>query len=401
MAITKSKKIVFIVIFCIFFLALQEILFRIIFPIPEISNFNRINYSPIFFGSSYKAKYLTNASFIWESQPDNKGYLNELNLYGFRDADHKVEKKDGIKRVVFVGDSFCEGFMAPADSNITSTFDRFAYNDFLDVETMNFGIGGTEFAGYFRLIRDVSVIFKPDYVFLMINSNDFPVTKYRKQFLHDMINPIFNNGFIPRIVYVINKYIQDEHVAHLWHTKPFYFFSPVPSPQNPWSSEYKNRKWSKFVSQKIKKAMMSGKFNPFSVNEYKKYEKNLQIPLDISEHLAALRNFSDQHKLKVHICYIPSRSQVSDKYLKYQSEFTDAGDIHSLMGDKYQLHAMMLNYLCDRLGLYFLDLTQILKNSEQNGKQLYWNYDEHLNSFGYQLAGKTIYEWWKNKEGFK
>ena len=391
----KTKAIYWLITIAIF-LAIQEIAFRLIFPIPEVENFNRIYYSPLFFqGKQTELKKLSNASFIWASDPDGAAYVNYLNLYGFRDGDWSVEKSDK-PRVIFVGDSFVEGFMAPADSSIPSVFRRVAYENFDDLETMNLGIGGIEFNGYFKVIRDAAKLFKPDYLFLIVNSNDLPTPKFRKEYLFGDFTPKFNDFFEPRVLKVVAEYFRGETVAKAWHSEPFFFFAPVPSLRNPWSNAKDARRWSQFVDPDIAEAMKKGRFNPFSVNEYDRYEKNLRDSVDPSEHLAALRNFADEENFKVFLAYVPSRSQVSDKYLKYQARFSETKNPKPLTGPEYQRHARILKYNCERLGIPFFDFTPIFREAEKKGTRLYWNYDEHLNGKGYSLAARSLYKWFKS-----
>ena len=102
------------------------------------------------------------------------------------------------------------------------------------------------------------------------------------------------------------------------------------------------------------------------------------------------------HDVKSYIVYIPSRSQVSDAYLKYQAEFCKTKEPHSLMSDEYQRHARIIKYYCNHIGIEFIDLTPEFKETEKQ-RRLYWNYDEHLNSAGYELAAKTIFQHWKEE----
>jgi len=392
-----NKIIVFILIILFAIFTLQEILLRIVFPIPEISNFNRINYSPLFFGTeAKKVKYLENASFIWASLPDNTENINELNLYGFRDEDWNVKKEDNIKRVIFIGDSFVEGFLSSRDSIIPTSFGKVAFENYYDLQVMNMGIGGNDFNGYFKLLRDAVTIFKPDYLFLIINSNDLPAKNYKPSLLEDKIKVKFSNEYTPRLISVIDNYLSGKTVAHRWKSKPFYFFPAVPSLRNPWSLSKNRSEWERYVSPKIANAMMKGRFNPFSVDEYDDYKTNLLNDINVSGHFTALRNFCDENEVKVYLAYIPSRSQVSDYYLKYQKEFCKTKNPTSLMGYEYQLHARIISDVCSKLGLDFFDFTPIFKKAEAKGIHLYWNYDEHLNSTGYNLAGKSLFKWWKN-----
>ncbi len=397
----KNKNLAFVGIVIIGILILQEIAFRIIFPIPEVENFNRIEYSPLFFKadrSGTEERYLSNASFIWASDPDGVEYKINLNLYGFRDENWSIEKPDDKERAIFVGDSFVEGFMATKDSCPPQVFERLAYEDYYDMEAINLGIGGSKFNSYFKVVRDGVTLFNPDYIFLVINSNDFPINEFDRDLLDKPIEPAFSNPLTPRAIKVLNFYLNDRTVPHIWHSEPFVFFPEVPSLRNPWSLRKNAEKWEKFVEPKVADAMKKGRFNPFSVINYDKYKKNLRDSIDVAGHLSALRNFADLKGVELLVVYFPSRSQVSDYYLKYQKTFTKTKNPTSLMGEEYQLHARMINRACNILGISFYDLTGDFRKAESDGVRLYWDYDEHPNGKGYALAGTALYDWFKEME---
>ena len=69
--------------------AFQEALFRIVFPLPEIANFNRINYSLMVSGASEgksgegESRPLSNESYTLASDPDGAEFVHHWILYGF------------------------------------------------------------------------------------------------------------------------------------------------------------------------------------------------------------------------------------------------------------------------------------------------------------------------------
>jgi hypothetical protein len=365
--------------------------------VPQIANFNRINYSPTFFNSDNKElKYLTNSSFIWASEPDKALFVNNLNLYGFRDVNWSTDKSKDKVRVMFIGDSFVEGFMAKDDETIPYQFNTLANTKNMNVEAMNFGIGGTDLTHYFKLIRDAVPLFKPDYLVLVLIANDMQETQFNPSLLENPIQAEINSYFKPRVYKIISDLINGKSIAKVWNGKAFNFFSAVPSKGNPWSDETYERECSKFVIPVISNAMKKGTFNPFMVNEYDVYAKSLREPIDITKQLNTIKNYSEQFCKSFMLVYIPSRNQVSDYYLQYQKDYCENKQPQSLMGDEYQIHAGKLREVTNLLGIKFLDLTESIKAEEINGKHLYWNYDEHFNSRGYSLSAGNIFEWWYN-----
>ena len=67
-----------------------------------------------------------NASFRWNSKPDGASFVSHLNLYGFRDRQWNVAPSRGTERVMFVGDSLTEGFMATDDETIARGYEKAA-----------------------------------------------------------------------------------------------------------------------------------------------------------------------------------------------------------------------------------------------------------------------------------
>ncbi|MEI6089518.1 MAG: SGNH/GDSL hydrolase family protein [bacterium] len=391
---TPKGMLIFILVLILF--AFQEIIFRLIFPVPEISNFNRINYSPVFFGSAnQELQYLENASFIWASDPDHTESVIKLNMYGFRGKNFKAKPEEGVPRIAFLGDSFTEGYLAEEDESIPMVFQKTAIGKGGEYEVLNLGIGGSDFSTYCNLLRDAISTLSPDHIVIILHANDLPAHKFNQDIFAKPLEPVFNHWWVPRAVYVIKNAIAGKPIPRRWRSKPFTFFAPVPAPSNPWSNTETAKKYNKFISSKVANAMKAGRFNPFSVDEYTNFKEHLQESFQVTEHLNGIQNYAAQFGKKVYIVYIPSRNQVSDYYLKFQKEFSSADSLTSLTLPEYQIHAKIMSESCKSLGIPFFDFTPIVKKAEDSGNHLYWNYDEHMKAKGYKLIGETLYAWWK------
>lgn len=389
-----SKKIRFTatLFMVIFILLLGEILFRVVFPLPELSNFNRIMYTPLKTTSEFeKLPKLSNASFFSTSDPDGVEFVNTLNLYGFRDKNWKVEKH--TCRVIFIGDSFVEGFMAEDDETIPVGFEKSAKRDGLKIEVMNFGISATKLHHHFQLMRDVLPLFKPDHVIVAFYENDFPPLPFDPQWLENPLVPCRHSMLLPRAIQVIKKVIKGEPTALAWTRPPFQFFAPVPNPANPWT-ERKDRNTT-VVEPRIAKAMKEGRFNPFVLNELNGAAGRLKHPIRVRPHLKALKRFAAQHNTRLFLVYIPGRLQVSDYYIQFSKRFSKDKGIMSLRHPRYRIHALNLAQTAKSLSMPFLDLTPLIEAREQQGIHCYWDYDPHMRGDGYLFTGKAIYSWWK------
>jgi hypothetical protein len=145
-----------------FGLLLLEVAARIVFPLPQIGNFNRIEYALTAISPSMRSKhYLMNSTLSWVSEPDHAGSTMHLNLYGFRDQQWDVLHKRA-RRILFVGDSFVEGFMVADDETIPAVFARRAKAAGQAVEIFNLGIGAAGLSDYMKVIQDAVPALEPD-----------------------------------------------------------------------------------------------------------------------------------------------------------------------------------------------------------------------------------------------
>jgi len=376
--------------------AFQELLFRFVFPLPEISNFNRINYSMLVRDASEEQTLsLSNAAFTWASVPDGAEFVHHLNLYGFRDKTWSVK---GGKRVMFVGDSFVEGFMAADDETIPRGFESAARAYGEELETINLGTGASGIADYLDVIRDAVPIFQPQTVVLVIYANDFGGDKTAIKQLDTDTTAKRTNPYIPRLYSVIAGLVRGDSVATHWPKKPFLFLPTAGSGRSPLHDEAFVERIGSFVSPEILESMKEGMFNPFVVNEYTNYEAFLSRPTELPRIVEATKNYIEAQGSKLVVVHIPYKGQVSDHYREYTKQYDENKAPASLMGDKYQLHASLLAAECTRLGVPFLDMNDFLRKRETGGERMYWDYDEHMKAAAYLATGEEIYRFWSSAE---
>ncbi|MGC8908675.1 MAG: SGNH/GDSL hydrolase family protein [Desulfomonilaceae bacterium] len=235
----RTSRIVIIMCLCLFCVAVVEIISRIIFPVAEVCNFNRILYSPLC-GSFQRnhggiEKYwLANTSFIWNSFPDKASFVHHLNLYGFRDKDWLVRKAS--QRIMFVGDSFVEGFMSSDDATIPAGFAAESEKHGYNFEVMNMGIGGAGPLEYVKLIRDAVPIFHPDHLIVVFYANDFPAPPISPRLIEERLSPCYRNAWIPRLALVSGRLLNGLPVPLRWRHGRFKFIPSIPDPANPLSN---------------------------------------------------------------------------------------------------------------------------------------------------------------------
>lgn len=366
-----------------------EALVRVLIPVPEVQNFNRLQYSPTFsVGQFDSPAALRNARYTWVSDPDNAEFTHDLNLYGFRDRQWPLSTKK--HRVMFLGDSFVEGVMATAEQTIPSAFGDAALADHNSLEIMNLGIAASGPNDYLRLLRDAAPLFQPDDVFVVFFFNDIPPKEPNENNRVEPLEPRYNSAWMPRLVYALQT-LRDEGavVTTLTPPKPFLYFQPVPHPSNPWTRFEKDYT---YVDGDVANAMKAGRFNPFAVNSYNNNQRRMAEPPAIRGHLQQLMALSDEHDFTLHVAYIPTNHQVSTYYAQFAIKFAKPAELRDLTTPEYQQHAQQLAKLCDEVGIDFIDTTPILQEAESGGQRLYWDYDTHMRGEGYTLVGKILYD---------
>ena len=372
-----------------------EAVSRFLFPLPEIRNFNRVDYSLRAISPEISDRStLRNDSYRWISGPDGAEFIHELNLYGFRDRQWQVGTQR--RRIIFIGDSFVEGTMAEPEQTIPAGFRAAAEEDGQYLDIMNMGVSGAGVNEYTRLTRDAIAVFKPDDVVLVLFTNDLPAGERQRDApggVQDMaFIPVRYPLFMPRILQAATMVIEGERLPTRGKSPPFLFLPSVPHPANPWT--FNEEKLSISVEPDIAEAMKRGHFNPFAPDTLFYFEMRLRQPLSLREHIEPLRNLVHANSVALHVVYLPTRFQVSDYYTPFGQRFSRPAIVKSLQSEKYDRHAMEVAELMTDLGLPFLDLTEPIREAEVDGRHLYWEYDGHMRGDGYTFVGRKLYRWW-------
>lgn len=379
-------------------LACAELGARVLFPLREDPDFDRVNYAPM---ARNPLAVITNtlghASFRWLSEPDAAESVHRLNLYGFRDRTWPLRAGAGVTRVAFVGDSFVEGFLAGPGETIPAAFAAAAAAAGERVEAMNLGVGAAGLAEYFTLIADLVPRFRPDHLVLVLYANDFWPQRYQQSWLESREPRPLRPA--SRLVSVTRTLGTGQRVPRRWMDPPFAFLAPVPDPRNPLSDPRFDAYAAGFVAPEVLEVMRRGGLSPWLVNEAGELERSLRTPVALDDHLRALADFTSAHGVHAWIVYVPSRSQVSDRYLEAQLRFSRPLPVASLTGAAYQRHAGDARLASQRAGLPFLDLTPALRERELAGESLYFPYDGHMRPLGYTQSGRRVWTWWSREGG--
>lgn len=389
MRIPKSLNLL---LYIIGIIAFQEIVLRICFPIPEIENFNRINYQPGIKPS--KSDYLRNIKMLWKSSLDTSAdFVHDLNYYGFRDYNWKIGKSKNKQRILFIGDSFVEGMTSDGENVISNGFKNKAEAMDLEVEAMNFGIMGIGLNEFMHLIVDVTPVFMPDYVFLVLCYNDMPFNN--PYFPKTRLNPKYSNLMRPRILELIDMLIRKEPLPIRWSFNTKRFYPAVPSKNNPWT--FFADSLIKQVRPDVARAMRKGEFNFFRTNWVLQEERFLRTQTNVESKLSMLNEYVKDLNSRLIVFYLPSRHQLSNYYYQFERHQCLSCPVNlDLTHEKYHLHRKILQTNCSNLSIPYYDLTKEMQIEEDRGRHLYWNYDDHMRGSTYIMLGEKMFDWWNN-----
>lgn len=386
-------------------LALCEFAARLIFPFPTVYNFNRIQFAKVegFGGlnevaktggnledgfSNRSRKPLRNVKIAWISDPDGFEEIVTLNLYGFRGENFEIVKPAGTTRVLFLGDSYVEGFGAADDETIPIQFER--HLDDSSLEALNLGIGGADLTDIARLASVAIPLLSPDSVIVVLSANDLPASPLDKATLPRDFKALYDIWWVPRIVRLAHDLWADATPALFYHRGPFQFYSPVPHPSNPFSG----KKNTEGIPPKLFEAMRAGRFTPFSPSSGKLIEERMLSPLDGSNggrgQLEAIWDLCRSQGSEMLVALIPFNVTVSDHYLQFWWALGVGLERPSLAIPEFRGHQEHLDAMLADLGVPFIATTDALAREEMQGRRLYHDYDGHMNAAGYRLVAEVI-----------
>lgn len=386
------NKVFFYILYVLGTFLLLEVVVRICFPLPELENFNRINYQ-ILDRKDDQSGYLRNINMIWKSSLDtNYEFEHRLNSYGYRDSKAWDMAKKDKARFLFIGDSFVEGMMSTQDKTIPIGFEQAAIGKGREIEAFNCGMMGIGLNEYIKFLKDAVPIFQPEEVMLVLYSNDAP---FQRDYVpQTTLKPKTYSFWKLRILAIIEQLKKEDPIPFQFSPERRPFYKAVPDPSNPWTTN--EASLAPQVTPKIANAMKKGDFNYFRTNWILEEEKFLKADVKLRSKLKFIKDFLNQYNTKLTVFYIPSRSQVSNFYYQFERQacLQKCPEFVDLTGGAYQRHARILAEDCKALNIPFKDFTALIRDYEQKGRRMYWNYDDHMRGNSYVLLGKEMYDFW-------
>jgi hypothetical protein len=307
-----------------------------------------------------------------------------VNSLGLRGPERPYQKPPGVARVLALGDSFVEGFMADDASTVPARLEAALGAHGCRTEVLNGGTVGYSTDQEYLFYREEGRKYAPDVVVLFVYHNDLPYltldhyNAYPKPLLSfESQPPAVANAPVPR-----------------YEPEP----PAPPAPPEPGPPSY----LVEFVKDRLERSS-ARTYNRLAAwglwDPLRKLEMNEELRLYRVPELGHLRPAwsaftwtvqalsrevaADGGKLV--IAYVPSRMEVSD-------------GLWELTQERYGLDASFqrgavaqrVKYIAGRLGVPMLDLTPPLAAAEGRFTPTYFATDSHWNARGMQVAAGVL-----------
>src|SRR5215216_4397014 len=119
-------------------------------------------------------RYAPQQSGIWRVRNEIAAPF-AINKQGWNSSvdDYAVERRPGVMRVAVVGDSMVEALQVAHDRSMAERLATELSHDRQPVEVYRFGIGGAPMSQYLHMIEREVVLYRPDWIVVVLIHNDF------------------------------------------------------------------------------------------------------------------------------------------------------------------------------------------------------------------------------------
>jgi lysophospholipase L1-like esterase len=378
----------------------QELLFRVLFPVPEVEGFNRIAYQMTAQRHEQLGvmmdRGLVYDRLLVESRPDGFSEVHDLNLYGFRGPDFAIDPTAGRRRILLVGDSVTEGIGAPEPASIARELERLLRGDGQRAEVINLGVIAATLNHVTILARDAVALLRPTDTVVILYANDLPAPNYDPSFNEPA--PRFPRSseawWMPRVGTLTVRFTHDQPIYRRWPHAPIRLFSSVPAEVNPWTGSTGPPDG---LDPVLYRAMKEGTANPWLYAQAKELPDMLRHDFATGgspiRHLSRLVEACRSVGSRMTLGYVPFCGVVSRRYAPTLVRTgMDRATAEALASDPaFRSQARMLAEVCRILGLPLADATDDLIAAEAAGIPQYWEIDTHPRPAGYGTIAVRIH----------
>ena len=337
---------------------------------------------------------------------------HHYNSEGFRDKEFNSAKQKHVQRVLFVGDSFTEGYGVQEGERFSNKLIEKLGAGF---EEINVGQLATNPDTYLDNIASFGIAFQPDIIVMgVFLGNDFMGGR-------DLPSPLgrkVNLQLPTKVASDALEFISLKYVRSLWQQvrngKPYLIRRQAVDDRNFWDIYY-NQKISKefhaanlnLSTQQLDEAtkgfnqnilqqiyggrLNTGMFGEAVHNQLKIKEKMpYYVNQDYENEYAYIREankIAKEHSIRFLVLIIPDINQVHPS--EYAKVFKEDFLIDNLPSRFHQLEEFRdrLNIDLEKDNISFVDATKALRNS---GKLTYYLYDNHMNKLGHEIVAELL-----------
>lgn len=325
--------------------------------------------------SEHDSLFEYNSIFGWTFIPHNSGrvalsYEHETNVVinsvGMRDREYTLNKPEGVKRIVVIGDSFTSGLGVDAKEVFTEVMEDSLLSN---VEVLNFGVNGFGPTQEFLMLKYKGLKYDPDIVIMVLYiRNDFD----------DIIGKFdWNRGYQrPRAILHNDGEITFENI-------------PVPPPK-----KYETAKPRQVIPlptlhllEFIKRRNTK---NDIAEVGFCKKEYSTETTMAYNLMKAIMKSAGTlcrENGVEFLVVVAPTIVQVYEN--KY---WPDIKRQYNLNDDLYDLYLpnKELERICAGEDIRILDLTPTLKSHAVFENDLYYSRNKHWKRFGHSVVAKAI-----------
>ena len=333
----------------------------------------------------------------WHHEPNKVGYWTignqripvRINSKGLRDKEYPYEKKEGIFRILVLGDSFTEAFQVPLNDSFCKVLERLLNQGNRHFEVINAGIGGVGTDYELLFLQQEGLRYDPDLVLVALFPNDV-IENYRsKEILNNKETelPLYYGKRGP--IVAIKQFLAD-------HSHAFNYFGSLAIEHLPGLTDF-------LVDLELIGAVPVEKTTKgvplhHSVLEVE-YSSQIKQAWAVTERLFEhLAKEVQTHDRRLAVVSIPYREQVYESLWAQQLARPEMRRRQWNLNKPDEFLAKHLR----NVGVPLLRLLPELKNFSRD-QALYYGVDGaiadgHWNASGHRLAGELIHQWLTREE---
>lgn len=353
LAVSLGSVVVFL-LFC------ELVLFRFVLPASDVPRNAFVN---------DVVRYQPGQSGVWRVR-DEIAAPFRINAQGWNSPlpDYPIERKPGVTRVAFVGDSFVEALQVPFDKSFAEVVGaRLAATG--PVEIQRFGVAGAPLSQYLQMLEREVVQRHPDRVVVTLVHNDFDESfvfkpgRYTSSFLKLKIEGGKVVGEVPPEPWhagwleFVRQSATARFLLYRWQVRPQALVDAILGPT---------------------KAKAAG-------------EGGYAANIDVSS------VFAREADIRVATDYLFGRLKARTDAIGAKLQLVMDGDREAVYAGRADSPALKLNRIAAEMagkhGIAFLDLHPVVAAEwAKAGKRFEFQADAHWNEYGHQVAAAAIVE---------